>query len=176
MSWLLCRRCFSSDLQGYKKTSFSRFLPTFTPKESTRLLQMSTATTPATGAQPQSGPSGRGQKRGGNRGRGGHRGRGRGQANAGRGGGPNAAPTEGSPAAVVQSTTTSDSVQDAETGTEAEETLCHICTEPIKYFAVSECNHRTCHVCAVRLRALYKKLECVMCKVRLPFLPSFIDI
>jgi Zinc finger, C3HC4 type (RING finger) len=45
--------------------------------------------------------------------------------------------------------------------------LCWICAEPIKYYAVSECNHRTCHVCALRLRALYKKLDCTFCKVRI---------
>src|SRR5260221_10989431 len=47
-----------------------------------------------------------------------------------------------------------------------EQDLCWICAEPIKYYAVSECNHRTCHVCALRLRALYKKLDCTFCKVR----------
>lgn len=44
-------------------------------------------------------------------------------------------------------------------------TVCWICAEPVKYWSVSECNHRTCHVCALRLRALYKKLECTFCKV-----------
>ena len=43
--------------------------------------------------------------------------------------------------------------------------ICWICAEQVKYYAVSECNHRTCHVCALRLRALYKKLECTFCKV-----------
>jgi len=43
--------------------------------------------------------------------------------------------------------------------------VCWICAEPVKYYAVSECNHRTCHVCAIRLRALYKKMECTFCKV-----------
>ncbi|TBU65357.1 hypothetical protein BD310DRAFT_863934 [Dichomitus squalens] len=42
--------------------------------------------------------------------------------------------------------------------------VCWICAEPVKYWSVSECNHRTCHVCALRLRALYKKLECTFCK------------
>ncbi|KAG6811707.1 hypothetical protein H0H92_006164 [Tricholoma furcatifolium] len=42
--------------------------------------------------------------------------------------------------------------------------MCWICAEPVKYHSVSECNHRTCHVCALRLRALYKKLECTFCK------------
>jgi hypothetical protein len=44
--------------------------------------------------------------------------------------------------------------------------VCWICAEPVKYYAVPECNHRTCHTCALRLRALYKKLECTFCKVR----------
>ena len=43
--------------------------------------------------------------------------------------------------------------------------VCWICAEPVKYYSVSECNHRTCHVCALRLRALYKKMECTFCKV-----------
>ena len=47
-----------------------------------------------------------------------------------------------------------------------EGTVCWICAEPVKYWSVSECNHRTCHVCALRLRALYKKTECTFCKVR----------
>ncbi|KAI5985418.1 hypothetical protein EDC04DRAFT_1583940 [Pisolithus marmoratus] len=42
--------------------------------------------------------------------------------------------------------------------------VCFICAEPVKYYSVSACNHRTCHVCALRLRALYKKLDCTFCK------------
>ncbi|GLB34540.1 putative zinc finger [Lyophyllum shimeji] len=42
--------------------------------------------------------------------------------------------------------------------------VCWICAEPVKYYSVSECNHRTCHVCALRLRALYKKTDCTFCK------------
>ncbi|KAJ3495674.1 hypothetical protein NLJ89_g10589 [Agrocybe chaxingu] len=42
--------------------------------------------------------------------------------------------------------------------------ICWICAEPVKYWAVPECNHRVCHVCAIRLRALYKKMECTFCK------------
>lgn len=52
--------------------------------------------------------------------------------------------------------------------------ICWICAEPVKYYSVSSCNHRTCHVCALRLRALYKKLECTFCKVR--FTISFLPI
>ncbi|KIY70361.1 hypothetical protein CYLTODRAFT_488161 [Cylindrobasidium torrendii FP15055 ss-10] len=47
---------------------------------------------------------------------------------------------------------------------ELEDAVCWICAEPVKYYALSQCNHRTCHVCALRLRALYKKTECTFCK------------
>lgn len=42
---------------------------------------------------------------------------------------------------------------------------CFLCAEPATYWAVGECDHRTCDVCAVRMRALYKKTECSFCKV-----------
>jgi hypothetical protein len=48
---------------------------------------------------------------------------------------------------------------------EEEEELCFICTEPVATFAVAECNHRTCHICSLRLRALYKTRNCAYCKV-----------
>ncbi|ORX57530.1 hypothetical protein DM01DRAFT_27307 [Hesseltinella vesiculosa] len=41
---------------------------------------------------------------------------------------------------------------------------CFICAEPIVTYAVTPCNHRTCHICALRLRALYKTKNCVFCK------------
>ncbi|TDL27318.1 hypothetical protein BD410DRAFT_713852 [Rickenella mellea] len=47
---------------------------------------------------------------------------------------------------------------------DGDESLCWICAEPVKYYSLSECNHRTCHVCALRLRALYKKTDCTFCK------------
>ena len=51
--------------------------------------------------------------------------------------------------------------------TDSEPDVCWICAEPVKYYSLSECNHRTCHVCAIRLRALYKKTDCTFCKVGL---------
>jgi hypothetical protein len=45
------------------------------------------------------------------------------------------------------------------------EELCFICTEPITTFAVADCDHRTCHKCALRLRALYETRSCAYCKV-----------
>jgi E3 ubiquitin-protein ligase ZNF598 len=49
--------------------------------------------------------------------------------------------------------------------TDGDSDICWICAEPVKYYSLSECNHRTCHVCALRLRALYKKTDCTFCKV-----------
>lgn len=48
----------------------------------------------------------------------------------------------------------------AEDGSE----LCIICAEKIKYVALSPCSHKTCHVCAFRQRALYKKRSCLICR------------
>jgi len=45
-----------------------------------------------------------------------------------------------------------------------EEVDCFICTEPILFHAVGSCNHRVCHVCSLRLRALYKSRLCAYCK------------
>jgi hypothetical protein len=66
------------------------------------------------------------------------------------------------PEAVATSITGS-AQSDAADAAEAE--LCFICAEPVQLYSVPPCNHRTCHVCAIRLRALYKKKECTFCKV-----------
>ncbi|EPY51369.1 ubiquitin-protein ligase E3 [Schizosaccharomyces cryophilus OY26] len=50
-------------------------------------------------------------------------------------------------------------------GDEEEEQICFICAEPISYTCILPCNHRMCHICAIRLRALYKTKECTFCKV-----------
>ncbi|KXN92366.1 hypothetical protein AN958_08382 [Leucoagaricus sp. SymC.cos] len=112
-----------------------------------------------------------GRGRGGTRGRGGRKG-----GNARRGGGT--APGRGSdatkdkpeekPDKVEEDNKHEDEQQSApaageEAGSDDEE-VCWICAEPVKYWSVSECNHRTCHVCALRLRALYKKTDCTFCK------------
>lgn len=44
---------------------------------------------------------------------------------------------------------------------------CYICAEPVKYFMLGTCSHRTCHICTTRLRSLYKKKECTFCKTEL---------
>ncbi|MBW0488178.1 hypothetical protein O181_027893 [Austropuccinia psidii MF-1] len=46
--------------------------------------------------------------------------------------------------------------------------ICLICAEPIKLYALGVCSHRTCHVCMIRMRALYKNWDCTLCKTNLP--------
>lgn len=55
-------------------------------------------------------------------------------------------------------------------GVEAE--VCFICASPVVHNSVAPCNHRTCHICALRMRALYKTKDCAHCRVRLFPLPS----
>ncbi|OXG14726.1 cytoplasmic protein [Cryptococcus neoformans Tu401-1] len=54
------------------------------------------------------------------------------------------------------------------TPAEVEEDVCFICAEPITFWSVGVCGHKTCHVCAVRLRTFYKKTDCTFCKTPLP--------
>ena len=54
--------------------------------------------------------------------------------------------------------------------------ICWICAEPVKYYSVSECNHRTCHVCALRLRALWKRQDCTFCKVPISFTENELEL
>lgn len=49
-----------------------------------------------------------------------------------------------------------------------ERETCLICAEPVRYYALGTCSHRTCHVCTIRMRALYKKRDCALCKTELP--------
>ncbi|KAG0367774.1 hypothetical protein BC939DRAFT_407744 [Gamsiella multidivaricata] len=63
------------------------------------------------------------------------------------------------------SDTSTEAIPAAAAGDEnAEQHSCFICTENIVIFAVSDCNHRTCHLCSLRLRALYKTKNCAYCK------------
>ncbi|KAI0545106.1 hypothetical protein F4679DRAFT_588836 [Xylaria curta] len=130
----------------------------------------------------------RGRGRGGERGRGhghGHgHGRGRGNANAQggrggdrsqasrpRGGGASASasgpvPENGAPVAPVQPASGA-TVNDEGEDVEAE--VCFICASPVIHQSVAPCNHRTCHICALRMRALYKNKECAHCRTAAQF-------
>jgi hypothetical protein len=52
-------------------------------------------------------------------------------------------------------------------GGEAEEDaeVCFICASVVVHHSLAPCNHRTCHICALRLRALYKTKACAHCRV-----------
>lgn len=41
---------------------------------------------------------------------------------------------------------------------------CDICAEKIVYAAYTPCNHKTCHKCLLRQRALYEKQGCLVCR------------
>ena len=129
----------------------------------TTFTLMSASTTTETRTTPPGDRNKRGNR---GRGRGGHR-NGPNPNKAGRRNGDNkptpttdeVAPKEASEEASKSLATTANKDEDTTTP------ICWICAEPVKYYALSACNHRTCHVCALRLRALYKKLECTFCKV-----------
>ena len=48
---------------------------------------------------------------------------------------------------------------------DGETELCFICASSVVHISVGPCNHRTCHICALRLRALYKNRACAHCRV-----------
>jgi hypothetical protein len=94
------------------------------------------------------------------RGRGGRRGRsGRGRGASVTSGPTNASAAENEPTKATPAPAKAASV-------DGDDGICWICAEPVKFYALAECNHRTCHVCALRLRALYKRTDCTFCKVR----------
>ncbi|KAH8106912.1 hypothetical protein BXZ70DRAFT_867873, partial [Cristinia sonorae] len=118
--------------------------------------------------QTQNRPSGNRGRRGNRGGRGGHRGGSRGGGNQDAN---NRSQSKSAPPLETQPTSPAEDPEDpqadtsaAAEGTDADEAVCWICAEPVKYYSISQCNHRTCHVCALRLRALYKKQDCTFCK------------
>lgn len=76
----------------------------------------------------------------------------------------NAAPAEMQPLTRQQSIGTEDSE------------VCFICASPIEHIAIAPCNHQTCHICSLRLRALYKTRACAHCRVSSPGKPLGISL
>lgn len=112
------------------------------------------------------------RERGGQRGRG--RGRGRGDMQGQRGGSrtngdgvgvtsPRSAAAQplGGGSTVPSTRPEGDKPADEE---EVEAEVCFICASPVVHNAVAPCNHRTCHICSLRLRALYKTKACAHCR------------
>ncbi|KAF2630804.1 hypothetical protein BU25DRAFT_455870 [Macroventuria anomochaeta] len=42
--------------------------------------------------------------------------------------------------------------------------VCFICASPVQHTAIAPCNHRSCHICSIRMRALYKTKACAHCR------------
>ena len=70
---------------------------------------------------------------------------------------------EGEPKALPKQGGEADTA--AAEGEEAE--VCFICASPIEHTSIAPCNHQTCHICSLRLRALYKTRACAHCRVSL---------
>jgi hypothetical protein len=51
-----------------------------------------------------------------------------------------------------------------------EKEVCFICASDIVHLAIAPCNHRTCHICSLRWRALYKTDTCAHCRVSTCFI------
>ncbi|KAK4236879.1 E3 ubiquitin-protein ligase hel2 [Achaetomium macrosporum] len=125
------------------------------------------------------GHRGRGRGRGGRgRGRGdGSRGRGRGRGGEHHHGGHNppaqpsaepAAEDQKPPqAAKPQKFKVKNDTQDEGAGGDVE--VCFICANPFSHYSVAPCGHITCHICALRMRALYKNKDCPHCRTAAPF-------
>jgi hypothetical protein len=52
--------------------------------------------------------------------------------------------------------------------------VCFICANPVAHHSIAPCNHKTCHICGLRMRALYKTKDCAHCRVCLS--PLIADI
>lgn len=96
---------------------------------------------------------------------------GRGRKGAGDGGrmveGPNIAPpASGAIKNPLQSSSISDPPKEGE-DRDAEEVVCFICANPVVYYSIIPCGHSTCHICSLRMRALYGNKACAHCRVKI---------
>lgn len=57
---------------------------------------------------------------------------------------------------------------------DVEAEVCFICASPVIHNSIAPCNHRTCHICALRMRALYKTRACAHCRSESEFV-AFTD-
>ncbi|KAL7788599.1 hypothetical protein V8C37DRAFT_387947 [Trichoderma ceciliae] len=47
--------------------------------------------------------------------------------------------------------------------------VCFICANPVAHHSIAPCNHKTCHICGLRMRALYKTKDCAHCRTSAAF-------
>lgn len=50
------------------------------------------------------------------------------------------------------------------------ENTCIICTNPLRFCAIGQCDHEICSLCALRLRIKNKDKGCAICKQELPYM------
>lgn len=55
--------------------------------------------------------------------------------------------------------------KEGKTEEEVDAEVCFICASEIEHESIAPCNHRTCHICCLRMRALYKDKNCAHCRV-----------
>ncbi|KAF4457422.1 e3 ubiquitin ligase, partial [Fusarium albosuccineum] len=112
-----------------------------------------------------------------------NRGRGRGKGNQGRRGGQRRG--RGGNNANVPSVPANPAAQDvaaaasrahamaagkaAEGAEDDDGEVCFICANPVAHHSIAPCNHTTCHICGLRMRALYKTKDCAHCRTPAPF-------
>ncbi|CCF47754.1 zinc finger protein, partial [Colletotrichum higginsianum] len=145
-------------------------------------------TQPASDSNPNRGNRNRGRGRGGGGGAGAGAGAGggggggnsgtrsKGRGGRGRGGGNvGAASQPHASSAPLSAQTKPDNKVLTRTAAEDDDTassdgeVCFICAEPIKFHSIAPCNHKTCHICGLRMRALYKTKDCPHCRTPSPF-------
>lgn len=114
---------------------------------------------------PRRGGRGRGRARGGHDGSPG-RGRGRGRGSRGGGGGGASAQDKGKAPAVEPAAPAQPRGEEADVDgdSDGDGDVCFICASPVQHTAIAPCNHRTCHICSIRMRALYKTKACAHCR------------
>ncbi|KAF7553338.1 hypothetical protein G7Z17_g3723 [Cylindrodendrum hubeiense] len=127
----------------------------------------------------QSQPRGADGSRGRGRGRGKSNQKGRGGARRGRGGNNSSADVPASPAAqdVAAAASRAHALGSGAVAKEAtgdgdeedEDEVCFICANPVAHHSIAPCNHTTCHICGLRMRALYKTKDCAHCRTPADF-------
>ena len=101
---------------------------------------------------------GRGGRRGGNRG--GNRGAFNGHNNMNA---ANLPPPHQIPTAKPATSTETPKADPDEEDEDVE--LCVICASEVVHTSIAPCNHSSCHICALRMRTLYKTKDCPQCRV-----------
>lgn len=112
-----------------------------------------------------------------------NRGRGRGKGNQNRRGGQrrgrggnnsNVPDVPANPAAqdVAAAASRAHAMASGKTAEDAEDDdaeVCFICANPVAHHSIAPCNHTTCHICGLRMRALYKTKDCAHCRTPAPY-------